>query len=123
MRRAHKPSNTEFVGSLREGMATPKMDNAQVKIGVNPFLKTYCNWPSVQQVNENRKSFSRQRESIDRLSQSPNRISPLAKYLNAEATIDKDPREKPRLSLVNYSKRSYSLVGDRSQMNRSQLQR
>jgi hypothetical protein len=52
----------------------------------------YNNWPSQRGYRENLKTASQQRESIKKLTESPNRVSLMNKYLTGAATFDKNPQ-------------------------------
>ena len=57
-----------------------------------PDSTMYNNWPSPKAVQENKKTFKLQHRSIERLSSSPSRTSPMAK-LNKTLTIDFDRKK------------------------------
>jgi hypothetical protein len=54
----------------------------------------YNNWPSQTAVREKMKTAANQRSSLQRLCGSPNRVSPMRKYVEGLATFNKNPAEK-----------------------------
>ena len=93
LKRDYKSSDREFEKSLREFTGTPAMDTKQMArcSPFKPDATVYNNWPSPKAVKEQKQAATKQRESIDRLSASPNRVSPMNKYLNQTSTFDFNP--------------------------------
>ena len=54
----------------------------------------YNNWPSQRAVRENVKTAQAQHLSIKKLTESPNRVSVMNKYLSGAATFAKNPQDK-----------------------------
>lgn len=84
LKRDYKSQHREFEKSLRVPSGTPCMDHKQM-YNRKPFkidATMFNNWPSQNAVKENSKLAVVQRESVERLSQSPQRCSPMSKYLN-----------------------------------------
>ena len=54
----------------------------------------YTNWPSKQAVRQNLQTSVSQRSAIKRLSESPNRVSPMKKFITGTATISVNPKVK-----------------------------
>lgn len=96
LKRDYKSDHREHEKSLRMSTGTPVMDARQM-YNRSPFkidATMFNNWPSPKAVKDNSKMAVVQRESIDRLSQSPQRCSPMSKYLNKTSTFDLDPKER-----------------------------
>lgn len=92
LKRNYKSSFREFEKSLRDHTDTPVMDSRVNRNSpFKPEATIYTNWPSPTAVKENKKIIDRQQTSVDRLSGSPSRTSPMSKYLNQTSTFDVNP--------------------------------
>ena len=60
----------------------------------------YNNWPSPTAIKENKTLARKQRDSVDRLSQSPSRVSPMQKFLNSTGTFSSNPKDKASQYLI-----------------------
>lgn len=94
LKRNYKSDHREFEKVLRSGQATPVMDARQIFLRDPTDATMYNNWPSQRAVRDNVKTAHKQRESIQKLTESPNRVSPMRKFLSGAATFNVNPQQK-----------------------------
>lgn len=70
------------------------MDSRQIFKRDQADATMYNNWPSQTAVREQIKTAQNQRSSVSRLCESPNRVSPMRKFVDGHATFNKNPMEK-----------------------------
>ena len=64
----------------------------------------FNNWPSQRALRETMKTALAQRESVKKLTESPNRVSLMNKYLSGTSTFDINPQTKAMDYLLSHQK-------------------
>ena len=94
LKRNYRSNFRDFEKLLRTDQSTPQMDKRQIHRRDSADASVYTNWPSQRQSAEKRRLSKAQRESMQRLTGSPNRVSPMMQYIKGTATFSIDPKSK-----------------------------